>query len=95
VRLKWSLIADIELLKLVTYVHPRNRNAALRLYQRTRRRVRQLEEFGFSGRPGRMPGTRELVIGKSRYIAVYTVEANTVIVHHVFHTSQQWPPEDE
>jgi addiction module RelE/StbE family toxin len=95
VKLKWSLVADIELLKLVTYVHPRNRNAALKLHRRTRERVRQLEKFAFSGRTGRMPGTRELVIGKSPYIAVYTVEADIVIVHHVFHTSQQWPPEDE
>jgi len=95
VRLKWSLIADIELLKLVTYVHPRTRNAVLRLHRRTRQRVQQLVEFAFSGRPGRLPGTRELVIGKSPYIAVYTVESDTVIIHHVLHTSQKWPPEDE
>lgn len=42
-----------------------------------------------------MPGTRELIVGKSPYIAVYVVEEETVMIHHVIHTSQQWPPEDE
>jgi toxin ParE1/3/4 len=95
VKLRWTLIADVELLKLVTYVHPRNRKAALKLYARTRQRVRQLERFPFSGRIGRMPGTRELVIGKSPYIAVYVIEEDNVMIHHIFHVSQQWPPEAE
>ena len=94
-KLKWTLIADVELLQLVTYVYPRNRYAALKLHSRTRLRVRQLERFPFSGRPGRMPGTRELIVGKSPYIAVYVVEEETVTIHHIVHTSRQWPPEDE
>jgi addiction module RelE/StbE family toxin len=93
--LKWTFIADIELLKLVTYIHPRNRHADLRLHERTRQRVRQLEKFAHSGRPGRVAGTRELVIGKSPYIAVYTIEDDVVTIHHILHTSQQWPPEDD
>jgi toxin ParE1/3/4 len=95
VNLKWTLIADVELLKLVTYVHPRNRNAALKLHARARLRVGQLERFPFSGRIGRMPGTRELVVGKSPYIAVYVVDEDVVTIHHILHSAQQWPPEDE
>lgn len=94
-KVRWTLIADIELLRLVTYIHPRNRQAALRLLERTRYRVRQLERFAHSGRPGRVTGTRELVIGKSPYIAVYTVEDDVVTIHHILHASLQWPPEDE
>ena len=41
-----------------------------------------------------MVGTRELVIGQGPYIAVYVVEEGDVTIHSVFHTSQQWPPED-
>lgn len=92
-RLRWTLIADIELLKLVAYVYPCNGAAALRLYERTRNRVRQLEKLAYSGRPGRVSGTRELVIGKGPYIVVYTVEDDIVTIHHVLHTSRQWPPE--
>jgi addiction module RelE/StbE family toxin len=92
VKLKWTLVADIELLTLITFIHPRNRNAALKLQKRTYRRVRQLEKFAYSGRPGRIAGTRELVIGKSPYIAVYTIDDDVVTIHHILHTSQQWPP---
>lgn len=93
-KLRWTREADIELLKLTSYVYPHNRSAALRLYARTRQRVRQLEEFPYSGRPGRLTGTRELVIGQGPYIVVYVVEAERVTIHSVFHTSQQWPPEE-
>jgi toxin ParE1/3/4 len=94
VRLVWTLVADIELLRLVTYVHPRNRTAALRLHQRTRERVAQLVQFPNSGRLGKIESTRELVIGQGPYVAVYSVDDDTVTIHHVFHTSRQWPPED-
>jgi len=95
VKLKWTLVADIELLRLITYVHPRNRGAALKLHTRTRQKVRQLEKFPRSGRIGSMDGTRELVIGNTPYVAVYTIDDDTVMIHHVFHTSRQWPPEEE
>lgn len=94
-KLRWTLIADIELLKLVTYIHPRNRKAALRLHAHTRQRVQQLEMFAHSGKPGRISGTRELVVGESPYIAIYTVEDDVVTIHHILHTSQQWPPLDD
>ena len=93
-KLKWTREADVELLKLTSYVYPRNRSAALKLYARTHQRVRQLEEFPYSGRPGRIAGTRELVIGQGPYIAVYVVDTDGVTIHNVFHTLQQWPPEE-
>jgi toxin ParE1/3/4 len=88
-------VAEIELLKLTTYVHARNRRAALRLHLRTRRKLLQLIEFPYSGRIGSLEGTRELVISNSPYVAVYTIDEGNIVVHHVFQTSQQWPPEDE
>jgi addiction module RelE/StbE family toxin len=94
VKLIWTPAAKIELLKLVSYVYPRNRSAALRLYVRTHQKVRQLEKFPYSGRPGRMTGTRELVIGQGPYVAVYVVESEGVTIHSGIHTSQQWPPEE-
>ena len=43
------------------------------------------------GRPGRVTGTREFVVSP-RYILVYEVTADTLIVLAVLHTSRQWPP---
>ena len=46
------------------------------------------------GRPGRMKGTRELVIGRTPFIVVYRVRprAARIEVLHLLHGSQQWPP---
>jgi plasmid stabilization system protein ParE len=43
------------------------------------------------GRPGRVPGTRELVVMKTRYLIPYRVRGNAVEVLRVFHTSRRTP----
>ena len=46
------------------------------------------------GRPGRMKGTRELVISRTPFIVVYRLEGTQRIeVIRLLHGSQQWPPE--
>ncbi len=48
-----------------------------------------------SGRPGRVPGTFELVIqgGKLPYICVYREAGGNIEVLRVYHTSRRWPEE--
>lgn len=43
------------------------------------------------GRPGRVPGTRELVITRFPYILPYRVREQTVEILRVFHTARKWP----
>jgi toxin ParE1/3/4 len=50
-----------------------------------------LTQFPRVGRPGRVDGTRELVIHHTPYIVAYRVVENTVIVLRVLHGAQQWP----
>ena len=44
-----------------------------------------------AGRPGRVPGTRELVIARTPYIAPYRVRDGTIEVLRVFHGARRWP----
>jgi len=45
------------------------------------------------GRPGRVKGTRELVIGRTPFIAVYRLKgAARIEIIRLLHGSQQWPP---
>ena len=46
------------------------------------------------GRPGRVPGTRELVLPHFPYIIPYRVKAQRVEILRVFHTSRKWPPSE-
>lgn len=43
------------------------------------------------GRPGRVPGTRELVVTRFPYILPYRVHDQNVEILRVFHTSRKWP----
>jgi plasmid stabilization system protein ParE len=43
------------------------------------------------GRPGRVPGTRELVVPKTRYLVPYSVRRETIEILRVFHPSRRLP----
>jgi addiction module RelE/StbE family toxin len=43
------------------------------------------------GRPGRISGTRELVVTRFSYILPYRVRGGSVEILRVFHTARQWP----
>jgi toxin ParE1/3/4 len=43
------------------------------------------------GRPGRVKGTRELVIVGTPYIVAYRIKGDAVQVLRVLHGAQKWP----
>ncbi len=53
--------------------------------------VAGLTEHPLRGRPGRVAGTRELVIPGLPYIVVYAVGETRVAIVRVFHTARRWP----
>ena len=50
-----------------------------------------LSRHGALGRPGRVLGTRELVIQGLPYIIPYRVRDHDVEILRVLHTSRRWP----
>ena len=55
--------------------------------------VSRLADFPESARPGRVPGTRELVVPATPFIVVYRIEATCVVILRVLHGAQKWPPD--
>jgi len=43
------------------------------------------------GRPGRVAGTRELIIPDTRYLIPYRVVGKEIQILRVFHCSRRWP----
>ena len=43
------------------------------------------------GRPGRVPGTRELLVPDTRYLIPYRFRHNTIEILRVFHASRRPP----
>lgn len=65
--------------------------AAARMVERIASAVDQLASHPALGRPGRVPGTRELVISGTPYIVPYRIRGDTVEVLRVFHGARKWP----
>jgi toxin ParE1/3/4 len=53
--------------------------------------VQQLAAFPMSGRAGRVPGTRELVISNTPFIAAFAIDKADIVVLAIYHGAQHWP----
>ena len=53
--------------------------------------VDRLAAFPVSGRPGRVRGTRELVIPNTPYVAVYELQKTQIYILAIYHGAQRWP----
>ena len=53
--------------------------------------VGQLADHPRLGRPGRVRGTRELVVAGTPYVIAYRIEADAVVILRLLHGKQKWP----
>jgi len=64
------------------------RDMALRIVDAVER---LLEPHSELGRPGRVPGTRELVVVRTPYIVPYRIRDGAIHVLRVYHAARRWP----
>ena len=90
-RVDWLRAAINNLDSIAEYLARENRPAAERTVAAIRLAVEDLEQFPSLGRPGRISGTRELVVPGTPYIVPYRVRGNGVQIIRVLHASRKWP----
>jgi toxin ParE1/3/4 len=90
-RVRWLRKALRNLDDEASFVAADDAAAARLVVERVIEAVAQLAEQPGLGRPGRVPGTRELVVSKTRYIVPYRVQGDAIEVLRVFHTSRRLP----
>lgn len=88
-RIRWLSRAVEDLAHLHAYIAQDNPEAAGTEAAKVVEAVKRLEDYPASGRPGRVPGTRELVI--SRYIVAYRVKEGVVQILRILHAARKWP----
>jgi toxin ParE1/3/4 len=91
--LEWSVFALADRMAIFDYIEADNPRAAIAVDLRIQVCVENLTRFSEIGRPGRIEGTRELVITRTPYIAAYRIAGDTVRILRVLHGAQQWPDE--
>jgi plasmid stabilization system protein ParE len=90
-RVRWLRRALRNLDEEASFIAAEDAVAARLVVARVLEAVAQLAEQPGLGRPGRVPGTRELIMSRTRYIVPYRVRGDTVEILRVFHTSRRLP----
>jgi toxin ParE1/3/4 len=89
--LKWLKRAERDLDEVEEYIAQDNPDAAIDKVLAIIATVKQLEEFPGMGRPGRVAGTRELVIDGLPYIVPYRLREKVIEILRVYHAARRWP----
>lgn len=90
-RLVWAQYALDDRDAIFSYIESENPRAAVHVDEEIVRAVRRLLDFPESGRPGRVEGTRELVVPRTPYIAAYMVTADRIRILRILHGAEIWP----
>lgn len=90
-KIVWSVLALSDRDGIFTHIETDNPAGAIVVDERIVAATGRLRDFPESGRPGRVSGTRELVIVGTPYIAAYQLTEGTIRILRVLHGAQRWP----
>jgi plasmid stabilization system protein ParE len=89
----WSHRAKRDLQGLVVTIAEESLQRADLVSGRILRSAQLLYRTPRAGRPGRVAGTRERVVGRTPYILAYKILSARVKILRVYHGARRWPAE--
>ena len=88
----WSPEAIEDLISLRAYIAEDDPAAARQVVLRIIHDIEELLPHNpHMGRPGRVPGTRELVVSKTPYVVPYRAQRTAIQILRVYHGARRWP----
>ena len=90
-KIKWVRLALDDLRKIDTFISNDNPSAAKKVLALIWETTQLLKEHPQIGRPGRVAGTRELVISDTPFIVPYRVISDEIQILRVIHGARHWP----
>ena len=90
-RVRWLQKAIRNLDAEADYIAVENPTAATEMFVCVKTKIDALSDSPSTGRPGRVPGTRELVIDRYPFVVPYRVLGDELHVLRVFHTRRKPP----
>jgi addiction module RelE/StbE family toxin len=86
---RWTPTALRDLQALHAFIASDRKDAAVGMVERILDGIAALEDFPQIGRPGRVVGTRELVV--SPYVVAYRLRRGVVELLAIIHGKRRWP----
>ena len=90
-RLEWLPLALHDFDEIIDYIAQDNPVAAIEQGDEIESQVAGLLDNHLQGRPGRVKGTRELVVVRTPYIVAYRVKKGAIQILRVLHGARLWP----
>lgn len=90
-RIVWRRRALDDLRALHDYVAKDDPRAAQRVGRAITTAVARLANLPHMGRPGRISGTRELIVSRTLYVIPYRVKGDEAQILRVYHAARRWP----
>lgn len=92
-QVRWFSDAVADLVEIREYIARDKPDAAGNVAKRIKGEVDSLQEHSGRGRPGRVEGTRELIIPGLPFIIPYRVKNNVIEILRVLHSAMNWTDE--
>lgn len=90
-KLEWSVFALADRNGIFDFIEADSPRSAIKVDSAIEAQAERLVDFPESGRPGRITGTREVVVAHLPYVIAYRIMADRVRILRVLHGAQQWP----
>jgi len=90
-RLEWLPAADNDVDNILEFIAADNPFAAVNQGDEILTQISSLIKTPEMGRKGRVAGTRELVIMRTPFIAVYRTKRSLIQILRIMHGAREWP----
>lgn len=91
-KIEWLPVALQNREQQIEWLARRNIPAALSADDAIETSIGHLTTHPEMGRPGRIAGTRELVVPDTSFVVIYRAAPDRVLILRLLHGAQSWPP---
>ncbi|HEV2647379.1 MAG TPA: type II toxin-antitoxin system RelE/ParE family toxin [Acidobacteriaceae bacterium] len=91
IELRWTNAAVTDLERIADYLFEQTPEHASRIVRAIYDAPLKLREFPGLGRPGKVDGTRELILTSLPYLLVYVQAGDIIHLVRILHGAQKWP----
>ena len=88
---RWTKLAQDDAEAIFLYIADDSVAKAIAHEERIMDAVERIGLHQRIGRPGKRPGTRELVVPRTSYLVIYREVASGVEILRLFHGARDWP----
>lgn len=90
-KIAWTRLAVADLNNAYEYIAAERPSSAIQIIERIEKSIDSIRKHPQLGRPGRVDGTRELIIPGTAFIVPYRIKNNKLEILAVIHGARCWP----